>query len=58
VPYPVELKRSKVRENGEFRARESIERGWIQAQARQMLEGPTVMAELRQRVKDRGTKRA
>ena len=49
-----------LKENDEFRARvrESIERAWAQAQAGEMLDGPTVMAELRQRVKDRGKKRA
>ena len=49
-----------LKENDEFRARvrESIERGWAQAQAGEMLDGPTIMAELRQRVKDRGKKRA
>jgi antitoxin ParD1/3/4 len=42
-----------LKENDEFRAlvRESIERGWAQAQAGEMLDGPTVMAELRQRVR-------
>ena len=49
-----------LKESDEFRARvrESIERGWAQAKAGDLLDGPNAMAELRERVKSRGKKRA
>ena len=49
-----------LKENDEFRARvrESIERGWAQVQAGDPLDGPTAMADARQRLKNLGKKRA
>ena len=38
--------------------REQIERGWIQAQAGQVVEGPKAMAEVKARLKARTKKRA
>jgi antitoxin ParD1/3/4 len=49
-----------LKENDDVRARlrESIERGWFQAQAGQLVDGPTAMAEARQRLRNVGKKRA
>lgn len=48
-----------LKEHDEFRAsvRGSIERGWAQAQAGDLVDGPKAMAEARQRIKDMGKKR-
>jgi antitoxin ParD1/3/4 len=49
-----------LKEHDEFRARvrESIERGWAQAHAGDLLDGSTAMAEARQRLKTPSKKRA
>lgn len=41
-----------------LRWREQIERGWLQAQAAQVVDGPKAMAEIRRRLNARGKKRA
>lgn len=48
-----------LKEHDEFRAsvRGSIERGWAQAQAGDLVDGPKAMAEARQRIKNMGKKR-
>ena len=38
--------------------REQIERGWLQAQRGDLVDGPTAMAEIKQRLKARTKKRA
>ena len=38
--------------------REQIERGWLQAQAGQLMDGPKAMGEIRSRLKTRAKKRA
>lgn len=49
-----------LKEHDEVRTkwREQIERGWMQAQAGQVLEGPRVMADIKTRLKARTKKRA
>lgn len=49
-----------LKENDEFRARvrESVERGWAQAQAGQLVDGPKAMSEARDRLKNMTKKRA
>ena len=49
-----------LKEHDEFRARvrESIERGWAQAQAGDLLDGPKAMGDARQRLKNVSKKRA
>ena len=49
-----------LKEHDEIRMkwREQIERGWLQAQAGQVVDGPTAMAEARDRVKKLAKKRA
>ena len=49
-----------LRENDEIRLRwrEQIERGWLQAQKGQLLDGPKSVSETRARVKDGAKKRA
>ena len=49
-----------LKENDEFRARvrESVERGWAQAQAGQLFDGPKAMAEIRERLHTKSKKRA
>ncbi|MGB2717230.1 MAG: type II toxin-antitoxin system ParD family antitoxin [Vicinamibacterales bacterium] len=49
-----------LKEHDEIRARwrEQIERGWIQAQAGQVVDGPRAMAEIKSRLKARAKKRA
>jgi len=49
-----------LKENDEVRRtwREQIERGWAQAQAGQVTDGPKVMAEIKSRLKARAKKRA
>ena len=41
-----------------LRWREQIERGWVQAQAGQLLDGPKAMAGIKDRLKGRAKKRA
>ena len=41
-----------------LRWREQIERGWLQAQAGQLVDGPTATADIRTRIKSRAKKRA
>ena len=41
-----------------LRWREQIERGWLQAQNGQLVDGPKAMAEIKARVKTRAKKRA
>lgn len=41
-----------------FRWRERIERGWWQAQAGQLVDGPRTLAEIKGRLKGRAKKRA
>ena len=38
--------------------REQVERGWLQAQRGEVVDGPTAMAEIRERVKTKTRKRA
>lgn len=49
-----------LKEHDEIRARwrEQVERGWIQAQAGQVVDGPRAMAEIKSRLKARAKKRA
>lgn len=49
-----------LKEHDEMRARwrEQVERGWIQAQAGQVVDGPRAMAEIKSRLKARAKKRA
>ena len=49
-----------LKEHDEIRVkwREQIERGWLQAQRGEVVDGPTAMAELRERVKTKARKRA
>lgn len=49
-----------LKEHDEIRKkwREQIERGWMQAQAGQVVDGPHVMAEIKSRLKARTKKRA
>lgn len=49
-----------LKENDEVRRgwREQIERGWAQAQAGQVVDGPKVMEEIKSRLKARTKKRA
>jgi antitoxin ParD1/3/4 len=49
-----------LKEHDELRMkwREPIERGWLQAQAGQVVDGPTAMAEARTRVKKLAKKRS
>jgi antitoxin ParD1/3/4 len=49
-----------LKENDEVRLRwrEQIERGWLQAQAGQLVDGPKAMSEVRTRLKARPKKRA
>ena len=49
-----------LKENDEVRARmrESIERGWFQAQTGMLVDGPTAMGAARQRLRNMGKKRA
>ena len=49
-----------LKENDEFRARvrESVERGWAQAQAGQLVDGPKAMAEIRKSLHTKSKKRA
>ena len=48
----------KERDEVRLRWREQIERGWVQAQAGQLLDGPKAMAEIKGRLKGRAKKRA
>ena len=41
-----------------LRWREQIERGWLQAQAGQLVDGPIATADIRTRIKSRAKKRA
>ena len=41
-----------------LRWRQQIERGWVQAQAGQLVDGPNAMAEIKRRLKSRARKRA
>ena len=49
-----------LKESDDFRSRvrESIERGWLQAQDGELVDGPTAMAEARKRLKNMSKKRA
>lgn len=49
-----------LKEHDEFRVkwREQIERGWLQAERGEVVDGPTAMAEIRERVKAKARKRA
>jgi antitoxin ParD1/3/4 len=49
-----------LKEHDEIRLkwREQIERGWAQAQAGQLIDGPRVMAEIKSRLRARTKKRA
>ena len=49
-----------LKEHDEIRARwrGQVERGWIQAQAGQVVDGPRAMAEIKSRLKARAKKRA
>ena len=49
-----------LKENDEIRAkwREQIERGWLQAQRGEVVDGPTAMAESKERIKAKARKRA
>ena len=49
-----------LKEHDEFRVkwREQIERGWLQAERGEAVDGPTAMAEIRERVKTKARKRA
>ena len=49
-----------LKESDDFRSRvrESIERGWFQAQAGELVDGPKAMAEARKRLKNMSKKRA
>jgi hypothetical protein len=41
-----------------LRWREQIERGWLDVQAGRVVDGPAVMARIKQRLTDRSKKRA
>jgi antitoxin ParD1/3/4 len=49
-----------LKEHDEIRVkwREQIERGWLDLQAGRVVDGPKAMADLRQRLRNRGKKRA
>lgn len=49
-----------LKENDEFRSRvrESIERGWAQAQAGDLVDGPKAVSDARKRLKNMSKKRA
>ena len=49
-----------LKEHDEIRVkwREQIERGWLQAERGEVVDGPTAMAETRERVKAKARKRA
>ena len=49
-----------LKEHDEIRVkwREQIERGWLQAQRGEVVDGPTAMAAIRERVKTKARKRA
>jgi antitoxin ParD1/3/4 len=49
-----------LKEHDEIRMkwREQVERGWLQAQAGQVVDGPKVMADARARLKNVGKKRS
>jgi antitoxin ParD1/3/4 len=49
-----------LKEHDEIRVkwREQIERGWLQAERGEGVDGPTAMAEIRERVKAKSRKRA
>lgn len=49
-----------LKEHDEIRVkwREQIERGWLQAQRGEVVDGPNAMAEIRERVKTKARKRA
>ena len=49
-----------LKEHDEIRAkwREQIERGWLESQRGEVVDGPTAMAKIRARVKTKARKRA
>ena len=49
-----------LKEHDEIRVkwREQIERGWLQAQRGEVIDGPKAMAEIKQRIKTKARKRA
>ena len=49
-----------LKEHDEIRVkwREQIERGWLQAQRGEVVDGPKAMAEIRRRIKTKARKRA
>jgi len=49
-----------LKEHDEIRVkwREQIERGWLQAQGGEIVDGPKAMADIRERIKSKARKRA